>query len=207
MQEMNFVTILGQIFGIIAVILGFICYQMNSQKKILIAQTATALTFCIHYLLIGATSGLVMNILAIFRNLAYYHRDKKIFSGKKCPIFFAVVMGIAGILSWQDYYSIFVVLGLVINTLCFSLPNPQDIRKSINSQMLTVFALPLLPAVLHLSFAFPMVQKLLALFNLRNTALMLTVTGITVLAFGLFYALTYKLTAGAYYNIVTGAKE
>lgn len=131
MQEMNFVTILGQIFGIIAVILGFISYQMNSQKKILIAQTATALTFCIHYLLIGATSGLVMNILAIFRNLAYYHRDKKIFSGKKCPIFFAVVMGIAGILSWQDYYSIFVVLGLVINTLCFSLPNPQDIRKSI----------------------------------------------------------------------------
>ena len=131
MQEMNFITLLGQIFGIIAVILGFVSYQMNTQKKILIAQTATALTFCIHYLLIGATSGLVMNILAIFRNLAYYNRDKKIFSGKKCPIFFAVVMGIAGLLSWQDYYSIFVVVGLVINTLCFSLPNPQSIRKSI----------------------------------------------------------------------------
>ena len=131
MESMNFVTILGQIFGIIAVILGFISYQMNSQKKILVIQTATAITFCIHYLLIGAISGLAMNILAVLRNLAYYNREKKIFSGKKCPIFFAVVMGIAGILSWQDYYSIFVVLGLVINTLCFALPNPQDIRKSI----------------------------------------------------------------------------
>ena len=83
----------------------------------------------------------------------------------------------------------------------------RDIRKSINSQMLTVFFLPLGTAVLHLCFAFPMVEKLLALFNLWNTSLMLTVMAVTVLAFGLFYALIYKLTAGAYYSIVTGAKE
>lgn len=83
----------------------------------------------------------------------------------------------------------------------------QDIRKSINSQMLTVFFLPLGTAVLHLCFAFPMVEKLLTLFNLRNTALMLTVMAVTVLVFGLFYAFVYKLTAGAYYSIVTGARE
>ena len=83
----------------------------------------------------------------------------------------------------------------------------QDIRKSVNSQMLTVFFLPLGTAVLHLCFAFPMVENLLALFNLRNTALMLAVMAVTVLVFGLLYTLIYKLTAGAYYNIVTGTKE
>ena len=83
----------------------------------------------------------------------------------------------------------------------------RDIRKSINSQMLTVFFLPLGTAVLHLCFAFPMVEKLLALFNLWNASLMLMVMAVTVLVFGLFYALIYKLTAGAYYSIVTGAKE
>lgn len=80
----------------------------------------------------------------------------------------------------------------------------QDIRKSVNSQMLTVFALPLITAVLHLGFAFPMVQKLLMLFNLRNAALMLTVMAVTVLLFGLIYALIYKLTANAYFSIVSG---
>lgn len=83
----------------------------------------------------------------------------------------------------------------------------QDIRKSVNSQMLTVFALPLITAVLHLGFAFPMVQKLLMLFNLRNVTLMLTVLAVTVLLFGLLYALIYKLTANAYFSIVSGGRK
>ena len=73
--------------------------------------------------------------------------------------------------------------------------------------MLTVFLLPLATAALHLGFAFPMVRMLLMLFNLRNTGLMLAVAAVTVLVFGLFYALVYKLTANAYYGIVSGRKD
>ena len=83
----------------------------------------------------------------------------------------------------------------------------EDIRKSVNSQMLTVFILPIATAALHLGFAFPMVCRLLMLFNLRNVGLMLTVAAVTVLVFGLFYALVYKLTANAYYSIVSGRKD
>lgn len=83
----------------------------------------------------------------------------------------------------------------------------EDIRKSVNSQMLTVFLLLIATAALHLCFAFPMVSRLLMLFNLRNTGLMLTVAAVTVLIFGLFYALVYKLTANAYYSIVSGRKD
>ena len=80
----------------------------------------------------------------------------------------------------------------------------KDIRKSINSQMLTVFSLPLLTAALHLGFAFPMVEKLLALFNLRNISLMITVLTVCVLVFGVFYSVIYKVTSNAYYKIVSG---
>ncbi len=128
---MTVMETIGQIMGMIAVVLGFISFQMRTQKQLLIVQTATTIAFCIHYYLIGATSGLMMNLLGIVRNLAYYHKDKPLFSGKKCPIFFAVLMGIVGLLSWQGYYSIFVVLGLVINTVCLSFSNPQSIRASI----------------------------------------------------------------------------
>jgi len=123
--------IVGQMMGLAAVVLGFVSFQMRTQRQLLAVQTATTIAFCIHYYLIGATSGLMLNLLGIVRNLAYYHKDKPLFSGRKCPIFFAVVMGIVGLLSWQDYYSIFVVLGLVINTVCLSFANPQNIRKSI----------------------------------------------------------------------------
>ena len=83
----------------------------------------------------------------------------------------------------------------------------SDIRRSINSQMLTVFFLPLVTAALHLCFAFPMVQKLLALFNLRNTALKLTVMAVSVLVFGVFYAVIYKVTSNAYLSIVSGVNN
>ncbi|MGN0342714.1 MAG: FtsX-like permease family protein [Roseburia sp.] len=83
----------------------------------------------------------------------------------------------------------------------------KDIRQSINSQMLTVFFLPLGTAALHLCFAFPMVQKLLALFNFRNVLLMLEVLAVTVLVFGVFYVIIYKVTSNAYYKIVSGKEN
>ena len=82
-----------------------------------------------------------------------------------------------------------------------------DIRKSINSQMLTVFFLPLITAALHVGFAFPMVQKLLAMFNLRNTMLSMIVTGSAIVVFGIFYAIVYRITSNAYYSIVSGRRE
>lgn len=128
---MEISVIVGQMMGLVAVILGFVSFQMRTQKQLLVVQTATTIAFCIHYYLIGATSGLMLNLLGIARNLAYYHKDKPLFSGKKCPVFFTIVMGVVGLISWQDYYSVFVVLGLVINTYCLSFANPQHIRCSI----------------------------------------------------------------------------
>ena len=83
----------------------------------------------------------------------------------------------------------------------------REIRRSINSQLLTVFYLPLALAVLHLLFAFPIVYRLLLLFNLNNIHTFAITTGICILAFALFYTLTYRLTSNAYYRIVSGTGE
>ena len=83
----------------------------------------------------------------------------------------------------------------------------QDIRKNINSQMLVVFFLPLMLSGLHMVFAFPIVQKLLLMFNMSNVNLFGITTLISFAVFGLFYVIVYKLTSNAYYGIVSGAKE
>ena len=82
----------------------------------------------------------------------------------------------------------------------------KEIRRSINSQLLTVFYLPLIGAGLHLSFAFPMIHKLLLLFNLNNVRLFAATTAISFAVFALFYALVYRITSNAYYHIVSGAR-
>ena len=83
----------------------------------------------------------------------------------------------------------------------------KEIKRSINSQIVTVFFLPLVFAGLHLSFAFPIVFRLLQLLIMKNLPLMIVVTLVCFLVFGLFYAAVYKLTAGAYYKIVSGAEN
>ena len=83
----------------------------------------------------------------------------------------------------------------------------REIRKSINSQLLTVFFLPLIFAAMHLAFAFPIIRKLLLAFNLNNVLLFATTTGISFIVFTLFYMIVYRITSNAYYNIVSGAKE
>lgn len=83
----------------------------------------------------------------------------------------------------------------------------REIKKSINSQLLTVFFLPLAAAGLHLAFAFPMIKRMLLLFNLNNPMLFATTTIISFVIFAAAYTIVYKITSNAYYGIVSGIKE
>ena len=78
----------------------------------------------------------------------------------------------------------------------------KDIRETINSQMFTVFLLPILFAALHTGFAFPIVKKLLMLFGLFNTPLLIQTTAISILICAAFYMIVYRITSEAYYTIV-----
>ncbi len=83
----------------------------------------------------------------------------------------------------------------------------KDIRKSINSQMLTVFFLPLAGAGLHLVFAFPMIQKLLMIFGLFNMPLLVGTSVASFLAFAVFYVVVYRVTTNTYYGIAVSSRE
>lgn len=78
----------------------------------------------------------------------------------------------------------------------------KEIRKSINSQMLTVFFFPLILAGIHICFAFPIVRKLLMMFSLNNVGLFVETSIISFLIFGVLYAIVYRITSNAYYRIV-----
>ena len=77
-----------------------------------------------------------------------------------------------------------------------------DIRRSVNSQLLTVFFLPLAGAALHMAFAFPMIRRMLLLFELHNTGLFVATVLVSFAVLAAVYTLVYKATSNAYYRIV-----
>lgn len=82
----------------------------------------------------------------------------------------------------------------------------KEIRKSINSQVLTVFFIPLIMSGIHLIFAFPMIYKMLILFAITNLKFLILITLCCFAIFALFYVLVYKITSKAYYSIVIKTK-
>lgn len=78
----------------------------------------------------------------------------------------------------------------------------KDIKKSIHSQILTVFFLPLITAGIHTVFAFPIITRILVVFGLVNTTLTVICTACCFLVFALLYAIIYLITAKAYYRII-----
>lgn len=83
--------------------------------------------------------------------------------------------------------------------------NKREVKKTINSQVLTVFFLPLVVAAIHIVFAFPMIEKMLRLLYLDNTNLYIMTTVICFGVFALVYVLIYFLTSKVYYGIVRNA--
>ena len=81
-----------------------------------------------------------------------------------------------------------------------------EVKKTIRTQVLLVFFLPLGAAGLHMAMAFKVLVKMMALFSAYNIKLFSLCIGLTVAVFALVYFLVYTITARIYYKIVSNAR-
>jgi putative ABC transport system permease protein len=78
----------------------------------------------------------------------------------------------------------------------------EEVKRTIKSQVIWVFFLPIIVAIIHLAVALPMIIKMLGLFNIRNTPLILATAGGTVFVIALLYYVIYQQTSKIYYKLV-----
>ncbi|MEA4897670.1 MAG: FtsX-like permease family protein [Christensenellaceae bacterium] len=83
----------------------------------------------------------------------------------------------------------------------------REVRAAIRRQVLMVFFLPLIAAGIHVSFAFPMITRLLRVLSLTNVPLFATSTAVSLAIFAALYLAIYALTARTYYKIVSAAER
>lgn len=82
----------------------------------------------------------------------------------------------------------------------------SEVKKSIKTQVLMVFMLPIVAATIHVAGAFKMIKNILMSLNLKNDSLFIRCTLGTIGIFVIVYALVYLLTSKVYYNIVENKK-
>ena len=78
----------------------------------------------------------------------------------------------------------------------------REVKDTIKSQIRIVFVLPIFAAAVHVTAAFPMVNRILKMLNLNNEKLFAGCLTATIIVFAVIYYLVFKVTSRAYYKIV-----
>ena len=78
----------------------------------------------------------------------------------------------------------------------------KEVKKTIHKQVLMVFFLPLIVAIVHVAVAFNVIKRILSIFGLTNLWLFAICTAASILFFAVVYFIVYNLTAKVYYKIV-----
>ncbi|MCC5894115.1 MAG: ABC transporter permease [Alkalibacterium sp.] len=75
-------------------------------------------------------------------------------------------------------------------------------KKATRSQVIWMFVLPLVVAIMHTAVAYPLLYQMLSLFSFVTHSLLVTTLLIVSLVFSLIYGIVYKITSRIYLNIV-----
>lgn len=78
----------------------------------------------------------------------------------------------------------------------------KEVKSTIHRQILMVFFIPLVTALIHVSFAMPMLIKILEILLLTNVPLILLSMGAVAAVVAIIYIAVYLQTAKSYYKIV-----
>lgn len=126
---------IAQLLGVVAIILGFLNYIVKTRGQVLLVHSATVVCFVLHYLCLGAWAGLALNLVALVRDIVYYHVGKNGKVSRVLSLGFTVIMGAMGttasLIAGEGWYFILSVVALMVNTFAMSFADPNHIRKSI----------------------------------------------------------------------------
>jgi len=124
-------TLLAQIIGVFAVITFLLSYQQKKRKNIIVWNATSRILYILQYLILGAFEGVVLDILGTVSSVAAQKKDSKII--KKNLIFFIIGINLliltAGLFLYENIFSLFPIVGVVLHTSAFWITEEKIIRR------------------------------------------------------------------------------
>lgn len=164
--------VIGNAVGLLSALCAFISYQMKEPKKLIFCQIGCSGFVGISYAIIGAWTGMALNIVCTLRNISYLFLDRKPFSHKAYPYVVAVILAGIGVLSWEGPISLLPMAGLIIYTIMLSLGDNKKLRISIlfTSTLVLIYDLIVREYVPGIMELMSIISAAVGLIRFRNTA-------------------------------------
>lgn len=119
---------IAQIIGFIALVFAMVSYQMKTQKKIVLIQIVSCSFFALHFLMLGAYTGALMNLIAAIRSVVFANKDKKWGRSNWWIVFFSLVCVVAVGFTWEGTLSLMPMAGMVLTSVAWGIEKASLVR-------------------------------------------------------------------------------
>lgn len=116
-----------QLLGLVAIAFGVLSIQLPKRHQILLFLMSSSALWVIHFALLGALTGAIMNIIGVIRAATFYRWNSE-------PRPLLVLLGVyaliiaGGIITWEGYPSLLPVMGFMVATFGLWQRDEQRIR-------------------------------------------------------------------------------
>lgn len=121
-------NVIIQILGGLGILASIISFQCKKHNQILFYRTLNEFIFAIQYILLGAYTGMMMNIIGCIRNIIF---SKKVSENKSTAIpsvIFSITFFVFGLLTYQGKKSILIIIAKILSTLAYGNKNTTFVR-------------------------------------------------------------------------------
>ena len=126
---MNLVTLLAQFLGIVGFILLILSFMQKRKRNIFVVQVISYSFYCLTYYMLGALSGFSLSVIHLARSFFMAVKDKYKILNNNFPLFiFIVLYVVCGLKTYQDIFSLFPLIAVVIYTSMIWQGNSKEIR-------------------------------------------------------------------------------
>lgn len=128
------IDIITQGIGFCGAAFNFLSFQQNKRSRIIGFQIVAALLFITHYIFLGFTNGAdaftgaALNFIGLSRSIVFINNHKKWAKSPLWLVFFIIVSVIAGVLTWENWYSFMPPLAMILTTVSYWMKDETKIR-------------------------------------------------------------------------------
>ena len=122
------INFIAQSLGLIGTGCSLLCHQQKSRKMLLFFYMSANLLFALQLFMLGAVTGGTLSFISFVRTWVFAHKDKKWASSPLWLWFFIAIMIISGILTWNNIWCIFSIVGTVLGTVAVYMTSSKGIR-------------------------------------------------------------------------------
>lgn len=123
--------LLPQIVGLLAVITFLLSYQQRKRKNILVLNATSRVLYIIQYIMLGAYEGAALDVLGTVSSIVADNKEKRFINKRLKTIVITIdlVIFLVGLLFYENIFSIFPIIGVILHTNAFWSSKEKIIRR------------------------------------------------------------------------------